>query len=156
MGRVGLWRSEQFSRDGRSHLFIPSQNQTCTLFYFSRFPVYTLYSASVCPVVDIFFICAHVVESLNSLIISGKTSTSHISMEETHAPPPSPSLVKLITPPPVKHECDMHIVHLYHRNTTHITSMRYIHTCTETLTEALNQVNVINLYWCSLRVSFEG
>lgn len=36
----------------------------------------------------------------------------------------------------------MHIVHLYHRNTTHITSTQSIHLCTETLTEALNQESV--------------
>lgn len=36
----------------------------------------------------------------------------------------------------------MHIVLLYHRNTTHITSLHSIFTRVQTLTEALNQVNV--------------
>lgn len=46
----------------------------------------------------------------------------------------------------------MHIVHLYHRNTTHITSIHHMYT----LNEALNQVNVEEKFVFMLTVGVFG
>lgn len=133
---LGLQRSEQFCRLFRPTFLHKVSHLHILFFYISCLYVY---SASVCPVVD---------GSLHAYaVIVDVPSASYIR----HV---SLSINYVINATSSKHECDMHIVHIYHRNTTHITSTQYIHTCKETLTKALNQVNVkTNLCWCSLWVS---
>lgn len=122
---LGQKRREQFCR--RPHLHAHSSTSHILFFYICVY----MYSASVWWIISLSLAC------LSTSSHEDNPSMGTTTLAQRHFP----SLI-LFESTFCKHECDFHILHFYHENTTHITSLNHVDTCTDT-TEALNQVNVL-------------